>query len=82
VPFCKPCFERKRVQAWLFCLAALTAAIGGESAVRMESDDPGLQFETGVESGELREIDVGGRSESAAKRPKQAGGVFLPSPAP
>jgi hypothetical protein len=45
----------------------LTAAIGGESAVRMESDDPGLQFETGIEPCKLPETDDGGQLKSSGQ---------------
>ena len=58
-------------------LHALSAQGTGESAVRMESDDAGLQPQTGVEPGELREIDGGGGSESPAKRLNGAGGALF-----
>jgi hypothetical protein len=44
----------------------------------MEPDDPGLQPQTGVEPGELREIDASGGGESAAKRLKRGGRPFFP----
>src|ERR1035437_777652 len=38
-------------------LHPLSAQGPGESALRMEPDDPGLQPQTGVEPGELRQTD-------------------------
>src|ERR1035438_7299555 len=62
----------------LVWLHALFAQGPGESAVRMESDDPGLQPQTRVEPGELREIDDGSGGKSPAKRLKRAATpVFL-----
>jgi hypothetical protein len=54
----------------------------GESTVRMEFDDPGLQLETGVKLGELRETDGGSRSESPAKCLKPRQRPFFHSLAP
>ena len=42
----------------------------------MESDDAGLQPQTSLKSGELRETDGGG-GESAAKRLKRGGGALF-----
>ena len=44
----------------LVWLHALSDEGAGESQMRMEPDDAGLQPQTGVEPGELREIDGGG----------------------
>ena len=44
----------------------------------MESDDAGLQPQTSVEPGELREIDGSGGGESPAKRLNQGGTPFFP----
>ena len=41
------------------------------------ADDAGLQPQTGVEPGELREIDASGGGESAAKRLKRDGRPFF-----
>jgi hypothetical protein len=41
------------------------------------ADDPGLQPQTGVEPGKLREIDGGGGGESAAKRLKWGGSALF-----
>ena len=61
---------------------ALSAQGSGESPVRMESDDAGLQSQTGVEPGELREIDGGGGSESAAKGLNRGGPALFTFVAP
>ena len=45
--------------------------------MRMELNDPGLQLETGVEPGELREFDASGGSESPAKSLKRGGGALF-----
>ena len=50
--------------------------------MRMEFDDPGLQPQTGAQPGQLRETDVGGRGESAAKRLKWAAAPFFPLASP
>ena len=52
----------------LVWLHALFAEGAGESAVRMEPDDAGLQSQTGVEPGELREIDGGGGLKARRQR--------------
>jgi hypothetical protein len=41
------------------------------------ADDPGLQPQTSVEPGELRETDGGGRGESAAKGLKLGGSALF-----
>src|SRR5450756_1940052 len=56
---------------------ALSAQGAGESADGVEPDDAGLQLETGVEPGELRETDAGGGSESPAKSLKRGGGALF-----
>ena len=61
---------------------ALSAQGPGESAVRMESDDAGLQSQTGVEPGELREIDAISRSKSAAKGLNRGGPALFTFVAP
>jgi len=58
-------------------LHALPAQRSGESPLRMESDDAGLQSQTGLEPGELRETHGGGGSKSPAKRLKGAGRAFF-----
>jgi hypothetical protein len=65
---------------------ALFTERSGESPDGVESDDPGLQSQTGAEPGELRETDGSGGGKSAAKslnrggRPlfSFVGGVILP----
>ena len=44
----------------------------------MESDDAGLQPQTSLKFGELRETDASGGGESAAKRLKRGGRPFFP----
>jgi len=39
----------------------------------MEPDDPGLQLQTGLKSGELREINASGGGKNAAKGLKRGG---------
>jgi len=57
---------------------ALFAEGAGESADGVEPDDPGLQLETGVEPGELRETHGGGGGETPAKRLKGVAALFFP----
>ncbi len=61
---------------------ALFAQGPGEGTNGVESDDAGLQSQTGLEPGELREIDGRRGSESSTKRLKLAGGAFFCSPTP
>jgi hypothetical protein len=44
----------------------------------MEPDDAGLQPQTSLKFGELRETDASGGGESAAKRLKRGGRPFFP----
>ena len=44
----------------------------------MEPDDAGLQPQTSLKFGELREIDASGGGKSAAKRLKRGGRPFFP----
>jgi hypothetical protein len=59
-------------QAMVWVHALLTQGTG-ESTDGVEPDDSGLQPQTGAEPGELREIDGGGGSKSAAKRLNRGG---------
>src|ERR1039458_1649167 len=52
----------------LVWLHALPAQGTGEGAVRMEPDHAGLQPQTGVEPGQIREIDGGGGLNTRRRR--------------
>ena len=56
---------------------ALFTERSGESTDGVELDDPGVQPQTSVEPGELRETDDGGGGESSAKRLKPGGSALF-----
>ena len=57
---------------------ALSAQGTGESTDGVEPDNAGVQPQTSLKSGELREIDGGGGSKSPAKSLNRGGGPFFP----
>ena len=68
--FGRTSFRDDQAVVWVHALLAQGA---GESTDGMESDDPGLQPQTGLKSGELRETDASGGGKNAAKRLKRGG---------
>src|SRR5208283_2409184 len=68
--FGRTSFRDDQAVVWLHALFAQGA---GESTDGVESDDAGLQPQTGAEPGELRQIDGGGGRKKAANGLKWAG---------